>query len=56
MFGRRHRIRRVAAQVLFAWLFTLTMPGMETGTRHDPYQVLLIDRAGRGSVYASYPK
>ena len=25
MFGRRHRIRRVAAQVLFAWLFTLTM-------------------------------
>lgn len=31
-------------------------PGMEAGTRHDPYQVLLIDRAGHGSVYASYPK
>lgn len=31
-------------------------PGMELGARHDPYQVLLIDRAGRASVYASYPK
>ncbi len=31
-------------------------PGMEMGTRHDPYQVLLIDRAGRASVYATYPK
>ena len=31
-------------------------PGMEMGTRHDPYQVLLIDRTGQGSVYASYPK
>ena len=31
-------------------------PGMEMGTRHDPYQVLLIDRAGRASAYATYPK
>ena len=31
-------------------------PGMEVGARRDPYQVLLIDRAGRASVYASYPK
>ena len=31
-------------------------PGMETGTRHDPYQVLLIDLAGRDRVYATYPK
>ena len=31
-------------------------PGMEMDGRQDPYQVLLIDRAGRDSVYASYPK
>lgn len=31
-------------------------PGMEVGTRTDPYQVLLIDRSGRASVYANYPK
>ena len=31
-------------------------PGMEVGTRADPYQVLLIDRNGRASVYANYPK
>ncbi len=31
-------------------------PGMEAGSRKDPYQVLLIDKAGRSSVFASYPK
>jgi hypothetical protein len=31
-------------------------PGMEAGSRKDPFQVLLIDRAGRSSVYATYPK
>ncbi|MCE3270225.1 MAG: metal-binding protein [Ramlibacter sp.] len=31
-------------------------PGMEVGSRKDPYQVLLIDKAGRSSVFASYPK
>lgn len=31
-------------------------PGMEVGDRHDPYQVLLIDRQGRATVFASYPK
>ena len=31
-------------------------PGMEVGTRRDPYQVFLIDRQGRSSVFASYPK
>ena len=31
-------------------------PGMETGGRLDPYKILLIDHAGRKSVYASYPK
>ena len=31
-------------------------PGMEVGSRKDPYQVLLIDRAGRSSVFATYPK
>ena len=31
-------------------------PGMEVGMRRDPYQVFLIDRQGRSSVFASYPK
>lgn len=31
-------------------------PGMEVGDRVDPYDVLLIDRAGRASVFARYPK
>lgn len=31
-------------------------PGMEAGARKDAYQVLLVDRAGRSSVFASYPK
>jgi hypothetical protein len=31
-------------------------PGMEAGERSDPYQVLLIHRDGKDSVYASYPK
>ena len=31
-------------------------PGMEVGDRRDPYQVLLIDKRGRDSVFARYPK
>ncbi|MBQ0944518.1 DUF411 domain-containing protein [Ideonella sp. 4Y16] len=31
-------------------------PGMEVGTRKDPYQVLLIDKRGRDTVFAAYPK
>ena len=31
-------------------------PGMEVGDRVDPYDVLLIDRAGRATVFARYPK
>ena len=31
-------------------------PGMEVEGRLDPYQVLLIDRTGRPSVFATYPK
>lgn len=31
-------------------------PGMEVGSRKDPFQVLLIDKAGRSSVFANYPK
>lgn len=31
-------------------------PGMEVGSRKDAYQVLLIDKAGRPSVFAAYPK
>ncbi len=30
-------------------------PGMEYGNRRDPYQVLLVDRKGRDTVFASYP-
>jgi len=31
-------------------------PGMEVGARQDPYKVLLIDKSGRETVFASYPK
>lgn len=31
-------------------------PGMEMGDRHDPYDVFLVDRQGRPTVFASYPK
>lgn len=30
--------------------------GMEVSSRKDPYQVLLIEKAGRSSVFATYPK
>jgi hypothetical protein len=30
--------------------------GMEVGSRKDAFQVLLIDKAGRSSVFATYPK
>ena len=29
-------------------------PGMEMGSRKDPYQVLLVDRQGREHVFSSY--
>lgn len=29
-------------------------PGMEMGSRKDPYQVLLVDKQGRGRVFSSY--
>ena len=31
-------------------------PGMEVGTRQDPYQVFLVDKRGHEKVFASYPK
>ena len=31
-------------------------PGMEVGTRQDPYRVFLVDRRGNETVFASYPK
>jgi hypothetical protein len=31
-------------------------PGMEMGSRKEPFQVLLIDKAGRSRVFATYPK
>jgi hypothetical protein len=30
-------------------------PGMEYGGRKEPYKVLLVDRGGRETVFASYP-
>lgn len=29
-------------------------PGMEVGSRHDPYKVFLVGRDGRATVFASY--
>lgn len=31
-------------------------PGMEVGTRKDPYQVFLVHKSGRATVFANYPK
>lgn len=31
-------------------------PGMEMGSRKDPYDVFLVDRRGNATVFASYPK
>lgn len=31
-------------------------PGMEVGNRKDPYDVFLIDKGGRETVFAHYPK
>jgi hypothetical protein len=31
-------------------------PGMDVGTREDPYKVFLIDKSGHETVFASYPK
>ncbi len=31
-------------------------PGMEGGPRKDPFHVLLINKAGRSSVFSSYPR
>lgn len=31
-------------------------PGMEVGSRKEPFQVLLIDKAGRSSVFATDAK
>jgi hypothetical protein len=30
-------------------------PGMEVGDRKDAYQVLLVDKSGRSTVFSSYP-
>lgn len=31
-------------------------PGMNVPGRNDPYQVLLVDAAGKSSIFGSYPK
>jgi hypothetical protein len=30
-------------------------PGMEVGNRVDPYDVLIVDRAGGATVFSRYP-
>jgi len=52
--------RLLASKVVAAGLSVPGMPvgspGMEMGARQDPFQVLLVDKAGRTSVFASHPK
>jgi hypothetical protein len=53
---KRLLARKPAAAGLSVPGMPVGSPGMEMGSRRDPFQVLLIDRAGRSSVFASYPR
>lgn len=53
---KRLLVKRPAAVGLSVPGMPVGSPGMEVGSRKDPYQVLLIDKAGRSSVFATYPK
>ena len=53
---KRLLARKPAAAGLSVPGMPVGSPGMEVGSRRDPFQVLLIDKAGRSSVFASYPK
>ena len=53
---KRLLAKKPAAAGLSAPGMPVGSPGMEVGSRKDPYQVLLIDKAGRSSVFATYPK
>lgn len=53
---KRLLAKRPAAAGLAVPGMPVGSPGMEVGSRKDPYEVLLIDQAGRSSVFAAYPK
>jgi hypothetical protein len=53
---KRLLARKPAAAGLSVPGMPVGSPGMEVGTRKDGFQVLLIDKAGRSSVFATYPK
>ncbi len=53
---KRLLTRKPAAAGLSVPGMPVGSPGMEMGSRKDPFKVLLIDKAGRSSVFATYPK
>jgi hypothetical protein len=53
---KRLLTRKPAAAGLSVPGMPVGSPGMEAGSRKDAFQVLLIDKAGRSSVFAKYPK
>jgi hypothetical protein len=53
---KRLLARKPAAAGLSVPGMPVGSPGMEVGSRKDRFQVLLIDKAGRSSVFATYPK
>ncbi len=53
---RRLLATRPAAVGLVVLGMPLGSPGMEVDDRVDPYEVLVVDRHGQASVFATYPK
>jgi hypothetical protein len=53
---KRLLARKPAAAGLSVPGMPVGSPGMEVGSGKDRFQVLLIDKAGRSSVFATYPK
>lgn len=53
---RRLLAMRPAAVGLAVVGMPVGSPGMEMGGRIDPYEVLLVDRNGRASVFSNYPR
>lgn len=53
---KRLLVRKPAGAGLAVPGMPIGSPGMEVGERRDAFKVLLIDRAGGATVFASYPK
>ena len=53
---KRLLVQKPAAAGLSVPGMPVGAPGMEMGSRKDPFQVLLIDKAGRSTVFATYPR